>query len=308
MTNKAQASESTSEQQNNKITIIGTIFLFILLMIFSSLLQLVLAIPMFFTDMLSLEMFNLPNDEFFDMVGINGITLIKLLELISIILCINLFLKKDHIKFSSLGLKFKTYETDALLGALAGIIVMSICFIFLVSANQISFIIKDSSEFPWGYLIFFLLVAIYEEILFRGYIQSRLMRATNPYLALLISSIIFMILHLANENWTILSLINLTLAGILFGVYYLYKQNLWFPIALHFTWNFFQGPIYGFEVSGTTTSSWISITKTGNPLITGGDFGLEGSILITIFELLLIIFIYLKLKKSKCNIDIAIAT
>jgi hypothetical protein len=84
--------------------------------------------------------------------------------------------------------------------------------------------------------------------------------------------------------------LNIFLAGILLGVVYVYTERLWFAISLHFTWNFFQGPVFGSQVSGTVTDgTFIQLTKTGNPLITGGDFGFEGSLLMT-FMMIAIIF------------------
>ena len=75
------------------------------------------------------------------------------------------------------------------------------------------------------------------------------------------------------------------------GLYYIYRQNLWFPIALHFSWNFFQGPIFGFEVSGIELNSLIVQEITGSDLLTGGDFGLEGSALLSVLLLLSIFFV-----------------
>ena len=66
---------------------------------------------------------------------------------------------------------------------------------------------------------------------------------------------------------------------------------MWFPIALHFSWNFFQGPIFGFEVSGIELNSLIVQEITGSDLLTGGDFGLEGSALLSVLLLLSIFFV-----------------
>jgi len=78
------------------------------------------------------------------------------------------------------------------------------------------------------------------------------------------------------------------------GIYYIHKQNLWFPIGIHFTWNLFQGAVLGFEVSGTKTVSMITQNIQGNELITGGEFGFEASLLATILMIVSIIVIHLK--------------
>ena len=280
-------------------SILGTICLTILLLIATLFLQFVFLIPMLINGVFTLEMFNLPQDEFSKAIGATGELLFVLTELIALVICIKIIFKSDNTPFSTLGFQLKGYKVDALIGAFAGIFVIGICFAFLVSAGYISFTMQEFTSVPWLASISLLLfVAIVEELLCRGFIQGRLMRATTPYKALFISSIIFMALHLGNENWTILSLINLALAGVTFGLYYLHTKNLWFPIALHFTWNFFQGPIFGFEVSGGKMESWIAITRTNYPLITGGDFGLEGSILVTVFEVLMIVLIQIKFTTS----------
>ena len=118
----------------------------------------------------------------------------------------------------------------------------------------------------------------------------------NKYIALLISSILFAMLHLGNENMSLLPFINLFLAGILLGIYYIHKQNLWFSIGMHLTWNFFQGPIFGFEVSGNKTASIVVQEISGNELITGGEFGSEGSLVATVLMMILIIIIDRKYK------------
>jgi len=247
-------------------------------------------------------MFELPNNEFIKTIGISGLSLFILAELIALFICLHFFLKRDDTSFKAMGFQLNGYKKDAVVGALIGIIVMTSCFFLLLVTDYISFSAQSFTQVSWlSSIAFFLCVAILEEVLCRGYIQGRLMRATGPYTALLISSIIFMLLHLGNDNWTILSLVNLSLAGVTFGLYYLHTKNLWFPIALHFTWNFFQGPVFGFEVSGGQMESWIAITRTNNPLITGGEFGLEGSILVTAFEVLTIILIQLKFTMLKKN-------
>ncbi len=165
-------------------------------------------------------------------------------------------------------------------GMITGIIAISIGFgisvIFgFVEINSIAFSTPDFSN----YLIIFLLVAISEEMMTRGLMLSTLMDGMNDYLALLIVSIIFGALHLLNDNVTTLSFINICIAGIFLGISYIHNRSLWFPIGLHFTWNFFQGPVFGYEVSGHKNVSIIQQTLHGNDSFTGGEFGFEGSLI-----------------------------
>ncbi len=305
--NNTQHSQQDSSANKSEIqpSIIGTIGLVILLEACAGLLMLVLAIPLFINGMLSIDTIQLPHYEFLEKVGIFGVSILTLAELIAIFICLHFLLKRDGIKFKSLGFQFNGYKKDALIGAAIGIAIMASCFLLLFSTDYITYTTQDFTQVPWlSSITLFLFVAVHEEVLCRGFIQGRLMGITSPYKALFISSIIFMAMHLGNDNWTFISLLNLALAGVTFGLYYLHTKNLWFPIALHFTWNFFQGPVFGFEVSGGKMESWLTITRANNPLITGGEFGLEGSILVTAFEVLTIILIHLNFTMNKAKPEI----
>jgi uncharacterized protein len=133
------------------------------------------------------------------------------------------------------------------------------------------------------------IVAFYEEIVFRGYILNNLLASANKWLALFISAFIFALAHLANPDFSIVAAINIFLAGILLGINYIYTKNLWFAIMLHFTWNFFQGPILGYDVSGLHLQSLLQHDIQGNELLTGGKFGFEGSLLATLVCVLAIV-------------------
>jgi membrane protease YdiL (CAAX protease family) len=123
-------------------------------------------------------------------------------------------------------------------------------------------------------------VAIFEEILIRGIVFRIMEEKFGSYISLLFSAIIFGALHLVNPNSTIISGLCVGMeAGVLLGVAFIYTRNLWFPIAIHFAWNFVQSGIFGAITSGNEKSSSLLTTKiTGLPIITGGEFGPEGTI------------------------------
>lgn len=128
-------------------------------------------------------------------------------------------------------------------------------------------------------------VAIFEEILIRGIIFRILEEKLGSYISLLITAIIFGALHLANPNSTGFSGLCVGIeAGFLMGAAYIYARNLWFPIAIHFAWNFMQSGIFGAITSGNEKTSSLLTTKiTGSQLFTGGAFGPEGTIQAIIF-------------------------
>ena len=101
-----------------------------------------------------------------------------------------------------------------------------------------------------GYLVLFILAGAFEEIIFRGYILQNLREWPSTILAVVVSSILFGLLHGLNPNFNLFAALNIALAGVAFCYAYLITGNLWLPIAYHFSWNFFQGPVFAFPVSG----------------------------------------------------------
>lgn len=149
-------------------------------------------------------------------------------------------------------------------------------------------------------LLAFFLGAFYEEILLRGYLLTRLCRTRlNVWASLIISSAIFSALHLANQGISFLALIELFLSGITFGLMFLFTKNLWFPVIAHCAWNWIQGPVFGFKVSGTDMfSSLITQSITHPNLINGAQFGFEGSIVCVVLEITFIVLLVKVFRKG----------
>ena len=135
-----------------------------------------------------------------------------------------------------------------------------------------------------GTLAYFFFVAFSEEVLFRGMALGRMLdKGLSPAVALLLSSALFALAHGANPGIGLLSLVNIALAGALMGAAYLRQRNLWEPIALHWAWNWLQGPVLGYGVSGITMGSpMLELHLAGSPLLTGGAFGFEASLPCTV--------------------------
>ena len=154
----------------------------------------------------------------------------------------------------------------------------------------------------WG---LFFLVALFEESACRGFLLGRMMDAgMNKFVALVLSSAVFSILHLGNPNFAFLPFINLLLAGMLLGSAYIYTRNLWFAIALHWFWNWLQGPVLGFEVSGNRfRESLLTLEASDNVLLNGGSFGFEGSLVCTVLMLLSAFLIIRYYERRKQGFD-----
>jgi len=169
-------------------------------------------------------------------------------------------------------------------GILLGIILQSLTILIIyfeggftvVSINSILFIIPS--------LTMAFSSAIFEETLFRGIIFRIIEEKLGSYLGLTVSALIFGVLHLANPNSSFITALGLAIqAGLLLASAYIYARNLWFPIAIHFAWNFTESGIFGAIVSGNTLTKSLLTTKIqGAEWFTGGQFGPEGSIQATI--------------------------
>ncbi|MHA4847576.1 lysostaphin resistance A-like protein [Flavitalea antarctica] len=149
--------------------------------------------------------------------------------------------------------------------------------------------------------IFMCIIAVAEESVFRGYLLHNLMDSFKPWVALLISALIFAFLHSGNPEAGVLAIINIFLAGVFIGQGYIYTRNLWFAIFFHLSWNFLQGPVLGFPVSGLELPALLQVTITGEDLLTGGKFGFEGSIIQSLLFLVanIILFFYYRRRSPK---------
>jgi membrane protease YdiL (CAAX protease family) len=208
----------------------------------------------------------------------------------------------ENQKFNKIGLKVGIFFTkDILLALFISLVVFFMSFSILSLFGQVSWQINNAVEIDQLLLSMatFVLVAITEELFTRGYLLGNLLTSLNKWLALVISSVIFATFHLANPNMNWLSFINLFLAGILLGLPYLFTKSLWFSIAFHFGWNFFQGTVFGFNVSGTEGYSLILQNRVQNNVFNGGEFGFEGSVWCVVAQLICIYIIYLIFKNKK---------
>ncbi len=140
--------------------------------------------------------------------------------------------------------------------------------------------------------VMFTFVAINEELIARGYIQGLVTSKFGAVTGIIVSSLLFALLHSANHAvfQNPLPMINLLLAGLLFAVSRRRTGGLWMPIGIHFAWNFFQGNIYGFAVSGMKVESLLTSSPKGAEWLSGGSFGAEGSLVsVLVLALMLVI-------------------
>ena len=201
--------------------------------------------------------------------------------------------KVDKKSFTSIGFDRTKVIKDIALGLAMGFVIMLSGYSILVLTHQLQFVDIKFNALNLVYSVgVFVFVAVSEEVFTRGYILRNLAVSFNKYVALVVSALIFSLMHLANPNANLVGLSIIFLSGLVLGLPYLYSKNLWFPIALHFSWNFFQGPIFGFNVSGLNFYKLIETKYATANNWNGGEFGFEGSILAIFFLLCALTAIY----------------
>jgi uncharacterized protein len=202
----------------------------------------------------------------------------------------------DRRSFLSLGFATERVLPNVLLGLGIGLGMMAVSVSVLWSAGWA--IPQPAVRISLGTLVLvgIAMVAntVTQEVLVRGYIQQTLESQFGSIAAVVISALIFTLLHIGAIQGAPLPAINLFAAGILLGSAYAVAGDLWLPIALHFGWNFLQGPVLGLTVSGQSVDSgWRVFRLDGPTIFTGGAFGLEGGLVATVTTVLGIVALLL---------------
>lgn len=209
----------------------------------------------------------------------------RLLMLVGYLSAAILVLRWRKLPLSLLGMSLRGRGKDLLAGLGVAVLLYAVGFgtsllMGTVEIASVEWVPRDLL----GTLLFFLLVAVTEEVMLRGFVLGRMLSAgMNCFVALFLSSVLFSAMHLFNPNFALLPFVNILLAGCLLGASFLYTRNLCFPVVLHWFWNWLQGPVLGYEVSGMDSGeTLLTLRLTGSDLLTGGSFGFEGSLLCTV--------------------------
>ena len=195
------------------------------------------------------------------------------------------FVKRNWLKYLGWGILLSLLQ----MGVIA--LVYQLGGIGSFELNELSL---EPILFILGLFPFWLLQGGTEEVATRGWLLTRIAARTNLPLAIAISSSLFGFLHLGNSGVTFLSVLNIVLDGVLAGLLLVYTDSIWLVVAQHGTWNYVQGNLLGFQVSGTgADASIFSFTMGSGPdWLTGGAFGAEGSIITTLVLLLSVVIVY----------------
>lgn len=234
-----------------------------------------------------------------------GLTILMLVINAVMILVTWLFCKLfQKRKMATLGFCKKGAVKEYLIGLVVGFV----CFSAAVLLGVLSGALKVegiSPSFSIGvfvlYTIGFVIQGMAEEVMCRGYFMVSIARRYSLVAAVLINSIGFAALHLGNSGISVLAFINLSLFGIFASLYFIRRGNIWGIGAVHSIWNLVQGNFYGIKVSGMeVTNSFLTMTSVeGKEFLNGGEFGLEGSIFVTLVLAVGIVILYLGKNKKE---------
>ena len=291
MTNKFQSYVDNIQEKNKfKLLLIP-----ILVVIFIIIINQLLILPL-------MPIFNDSLEEIFSFSGTSNLVD----EAFCLFLSIFLMTKISKLKIEQLGFTKDNIVFSYLKGALFGTLQIFTVFfiIFGLKAIDVYYVGNISILLLIKIFIIFIFQALLEEILFRGYLMPFFSKVTGIKFTITLLSFLFTCIHLFNPNLDIIGLANVFLAGVTFSLIYYYTGNLWLVGAMHTLWNFILGFIVGSQISGIITynSVFFSIPVENKDLISGGVFGFEASIVTTIVELTISLFVIYLIKKEKNKI------
>ena len=291
MTNKFQSYVDNIQEKNKfKLLLIP-----ILVVIFIIIINQLLILPL-------MPIFNDSLEEIFSFSGTSNLVD----EAFCLFLSIFLMTKISKLKIEQLGFTKDNIVFSYLKGALFGTLQIFTVFfiIFGLKAIDVYYVGNISILLLIKIFIIFIFQALLEEILFRGYLMPFFSKVIGIKFTIILLSFLFTCIHLFNPNLDIIGLANVFLAGVTFSLIYYYTGNLWLVGAMHTLWNFILGFIVGSQISGIITynSVFFSIPVENKDLISGGVFGFEASIVTTIVELTISLFVIYLIKKEKNKI------
>ena len=292
MTNKFQSYIDNIQEKNKfKLLLIP-----ILVVIFIIIINQFLILPL-------MPIFNDSLEEIFSFSGTSNLVD----EAFCLFLSIFLMTKISKLKIEQLGFTKDNIVFSYLKGALFGTLQIFTVFfiIFGLKAIDVYYVGNISILLLIKVFIIFIFQALLEEILFRGYLMPFFSKIIGIKFTIILLSFLFTCIHLFNPNLDIIGLANVFLAGVTFSLIYYYTGNLWLVGAMHTLWNFILSFIVGSQISGIITynSVFFSIPVENKDLISGGVFGFEASIVTTIVELTISLFVIYLIKKEKNKIN-----
>jgi hypothetical protein len=206
----------------------------------------------------------------------------------------------------TIGMERKGWLLKYLRGALLGVLMiaiavgLSIAFGFVAlegSGIEIGVAISGSMLLLSGWIV----QGAAEEALFRGFLLPILGVRYGLVAGVLTSSLLFALLHIFNANLGLLAVLNLTLFGTFAALYAIKEGSLWGVFAVHSLWNWTQGNLFGMQVSGLPVQldAIFKLKETGPDWFTGGAFGPEGGIAVSLVLVVGILALWLLIRRDR---------
>jgi uncharacterized protein len=198
--------------------------------------------------------------------------------------------------------RHRGWVRDLLMGSLIGASSLLLACVMAAAPGGFRFTFTAAAMLPLAFktlltsALIFILAGAAEEVLFRGYPLQTVLRSWPVWAAIIPTSLGFAAIHLGNPNTVPgFSFINTALAGVWLAVAYLRTRSLWFPLGIHWSWNWMMGAVLGLPVSGIsaiTPQPLMRATDQGPAWLTGGAYGIEGGAACTIVLIISTVFIW----------------
>lgn len=155
---------------------------------------------------------------------------------------------------------------------------------------------RSLGALAYGFYMF-AFVALFEETLFRGFLFQRLLDGTGIWVAQIALGLLFALGHWNNPGMAgatkLWATLDIFIGAVLLGVAYLRTRSLALPVGLHLGWNWMQGHVLGFGVSGVALQGWFHPVFLGKAeWLTGGSFGPESSVFAVVADLITLVLLW----------------
>lgn len=201
--------------------------------------------------------------------------------------------------FEYFGFSKENYLDAVKVGA--GLAIFSIVGIVAILLMSDNISLSLSKDLKIGTIIILIILVLMqgflEEIVFRGYLMTRLAAKKGKWIAILLSSIFYLVFRMSNPSTSKLDLINIFLISIVMSLLYWYFDNILVIAIFHAFWNCISGVVFGFNISGIKVFDTIFTVEaiSDKQILTGGSYGIEGSIIATVFFAVLGLLVYMGL-------------
>ncbi len=304
-----EESKKSTASENLLVNILVFVGIFLIILIAESVIPIILSY-----DEIQAEIAEVGNNDIATAISISAKVSMKPKYLIPTLFCtafgtlISLiycrFSEARHI--SSMGVRKNNILLHYFQGILVGLAMMTaiVLISLMFGINSISLCPNINFELIGLYFLGFFVQGMSEEFIFRGYLMNTLGGRHHALIAIGVSAAAFSLAHLTNPGFNLLTFLNLTMFGGFASLYMICFDDIWGVCAIHSIWNFTQGSLYGISVSGTgnTESIFRTAAKTDSIVLSGGNFGIEGSIVTTfVLAAVIAVMLFVLHRKSKQN-------